>query len=223
MTTPKISLNKLGEYLDATPSRRRRIVKDQQAPQAFVVARYTDARDQIVSFLEGGMEDEGRLLAAASRLRIEETTTDFAKQDKLASADAIEDFLDTSEQLDISGLSAYGTDKTTSEILEISGVSVSVRPDVILKDESGGKVIGAVKLHFSKSNPLSAKSREYAATALRVYLAEAGHASVDHSKCFVVDIPTQQASHAAKAYKRKMNDIEAACEEIVARWNHKDV
>ena len=131
MSTPKISLNKLGEYLDATPSRRRRIVKDQQDPQPFIFTRYGDARDEIVKYLEGGMEREDEMLAAAARLREAGAATDFSRQDKLASAEAIEDFLDAAEQLDIDGLSAHGTDKATSEFLEVSGVGVSVRPDVI--------------------------------------------------------------------------------------------
>ena len=158
MASPKISLNKLGEYLDATPSRRRRIVKDQQNPQPFIVTRYGDARDEIVNYLEGGMEEEGQMLAAAARLRVEDAATEFARQDKFASAEAIEDFLDAAEQLDISGLLARGVGKSTSDVMEISGVSVSIRPDVILEDETNGEVVGAVKLHFSKTNPLRLRS-----------------------------------------------------------------
>lgn len=220
MPDPKISLNKLGEYLDATPARRRRIVQDQQSPQAFVVTRYGDAREEIVDYIEGGMVAEEQLLEAATGLRTEPTASEFTRQDKLASADAIEDFLDAADKLEIDGLSAEGSDKSTSAVMEIAGVSVSVRPDVILKDPASGEVVGAVKLHFSKTNPLSEKSREYVATTLRVYLTETGNAHVDHTKCLVVDVPSQQVSHAPKGYKRKMNDIEAACEEIAARWTH---
>lgn len=218
MAEPKISLNKLAEYLDATPSRRRQIVKDQQNPQPFIAARYSDAREEIIGFVEGGMSSEQEMLAAAEELRQNYNGTDFAKQDRNASADAIEDFLDAADQLEIDGLSAEGIDRSTSAAMNISGVNVSVRPDVILKDKDTGEVKGAIKFHFSKTSPLSAKSREYSATTLRVYLENEGHQDVDPKKCYVVDVPTQSVSSAPKAFKRKMNDIEAACEEISARW-----
>lgn len=218
MEEPKISLNKLAEYLDATPSRRRQIVKDQQNPQPFIAARYNDAREEIIGFIEGGMNSEQEMLAAAADLRQNHNGTDFAKQDRNASADAIEDFLDASDQLEINGFAAEGVDRSTGAAMNISGVNVSVRPDVILKDKDTGEVKGAIKFHFSKTSPLSAKSREYSATALRVYLVDEGHQDVDPKKCYVVDVPTQSVSNAPKAFKRKMNDIEAACEEINARW-----
>ena len=33
---PRISVNKLGEYMTATPLRRRRIIQDQKRPKAFI-------------------------------------------------------------------------------------------------------------------------------------------------------------------------------------------
>lgn len=218
MADPKISLNKLAEYLDATPSRRRQIVKDQQNPQPFIAARYNDARERIIGFIEGGMNGEQEMLAAAEDLRQDYNGTDFVRQDRNASADAIEGFLDASDQLGIDDFLAEGIDRSISAIMNISGVNISVRPDVILKDKDTGEVKGAIKFHFSRTSPLSAKSREYSATALRVYLEGEGHRCVDPNKCYVVDVPTQSVSSAPKAFKRKMNDIEAACEEINARW-----
>ena len=218
MPDPKISLNKLGEYLDANPTRRRRIVQDQQAPQPFIVARYGDAREEIVGYMESGMVGEEQMLEVAAGLRAVQGLTDFAKQDKIGSADAIEEFLDLAEKLNIEGLLADGADRSISATLDVAGVNVSIRPDVILKNSQTGNVVGAVKLHFSKTTPLSEKSREYVATALRVYLSDSGNPHVNHEKCFVVDVLSQQVSHAPKAYKRKMSDIEAACEEIAARW-----
>lgn len=216
---PRISLNKLGEYLDSTPSRRRQIVKDQQDPEPFLAARYNDARREIIDFLEGGMEDDSALLGAASSLRLDASGSEFARQDRHASADAMENFVDVVEQLILEGLSVEGTDKAMSAGMDIAGVDVSIRPDAMLRDESTGEVKGAIKLHFSRTAPLSEKSREYVATVLRVYMTESGQISVDPKKCYVVDVPTKKTSCAPKAFKRKMKDVEAACEEIAARWN----
>lgn len=66
---PRISINKLGEYMTATPARRRQIVRDQKNPPAFKAARYKPARETIVSYLEDGMADDGSPLARAAELR----------------------------------------------------------------------------------------------------------------------------------------------------------
>jgi len=214
----RISVNKLGEYLNASPARRRRIVKDQKEPSAYITSRYGDARQEIVSFLEGGMVDEDALASTAAHLR-QAPGSDFIRQDKANSADAIEDFLETADQLNFDGLTVQAMDPTTPANMEIANVTVSVRPEALLRDEVTGAVVGAVKLHFPKSFPLTDKAPDYVATALREYLAQTYDANaVDPKRCYVVDIPTHTVTCATKASKKKMSDVEAACEEINARW-----
>lgn len=219
MTGPRISLNKLGEYLTATPSRRKRIIQDQQEPKAFIAARYTDARSEIVQYLASGMVDDSSLVAAAKRLRLDDSGTEFAYQDRLASAEAIENFLEASEQIELDDLTVVPVENSASESMEISGVSVSIRPDVYLKDPVTGDIKGAIKLHFPKSTPLTELAAGYVGAATKVFLQkEKNSPVVDHRKCYVVDVSTQTVSTAPKSHVRKMNDIAAACEEIDARW-----
>ena len=222
MSKPRISVNKLGEYLTATPSRRKRIIEDQQQPKTFIAARYSDAREEIVDYLSNGMNDDSEILTAVKNLRISNGGSEFAEQDRQASATAIEDFLEASENLDLEGFVIESGESTSSTTMEVSGVDISMRPDAILKDPESGRVVGCIKLHFPKTSPLTPQAAEYVATAMRVYLESAEENSViDHSKCYVVDVPTQQVVNAPKAFKRKMHDIEAACEEIDARWKNK--
>ena len=220
MPKPKISVNKLGEYLDATPARRRRIVQDQKDPKDFMVIRYKDAREIIVDFLSSGLENEQDALSAASRLRDEEAATSFAKQDKNASADAIEDFLDASDLINMDGMVTERVKKNTTDSMVIAGVDVSIRPDVIFKDQKTGGIVGALKLHFSKTHPLNSTSSKYVATVMRVHLEKRENSEIDPKKCYVVDVPTKNVNHAPRAYKKNMKDIEAACEEIEARWKY---
>ncbi|MGY3230989.1 hypothetical protein ACVWWJ_002473 [Luteibacter sp. HA06] len=222
MSKARISVNKLGEYLTATPARRRRIVQDQKAPKDFIATRYGDARKEIVNYLADGMQDEGALRDVASHLK-KAPGSGFVRQDKAASAEAIEDFLKTTDQLGLQGLVVEGTDSTISAQLDIEGVIVSVRPDAILRNSSSGAVVGAVKLHFPKTYPLTDKGAEYVATALKQYLQQAHQGSpIDPKLCFVVDVPALAVTCATKASKKKMSDIEAACEEINARWQLSD-
>lgn len=55
---PCISVNKLGEYLTATPARRRRIVHDAKYPSTFMVARYTTAENTIADWICSGCADD---------------------------------------------------------------------------------------------------------------------------------------------------------------------
>lgn len=154
MTDPKISLNKLGEYLTASPSRRHRIVQDQQDPKPFITARYSDARDAIVDFLASGMSEEEKLLSVAEQLRSDATGTDFVRQDRAASADAIENFLEAADQIEIEDLAVVPADSASTASMEVAGVRVSVRPDAYLKNTITGDIVGAIKLHFPKTAPL---------------------------------------------------------------------
>lgn len=219
MSDPKISLNKLGEYLTATPSRRRRIVQDQQDPKAFITARYSDAREAIVEFLASGMSDEDKLISVAKKLREDTSGSDFARQDRVASAEAIDNFLEVSDQVELEDLTVVPADNTSAGSIQVAGVRVSVRPDAYLKDPITGDIIGAIKLHFPKTTPLNETSSKYVASTLKVFLIEErGSKLVNHKKCYVVDVSTQTATSAPKSHKKNMNDISAACEEIRGRW-----
>lgn len=219
MSRPRISLNKLGEYLTATPSRRKRIIQDQQDPKPFIAARYSDARAEILQYLAGGMVDEASLAAAAKRLRLDDSGTEFACQDRLASAEAIENFLEASEQIELGDLTVVPVENSASDSMQIGGVSVSMRPDAYLKDPVTGDIKGAIKLHFPKTTPLTEAAASYVGAATKVFLQQEKKSPVvDHKKCYVVDVSTQTVTTAPKSHVRKMNDIEAACEEIDARW-----
>lgn len=220
MQDPRISLNKLGEYMTAaTPSRRKRIVSDQQSPQPFIVARYKDAREAIVDFIVSGMGDRAGLFSLANRLRRSREGSEFAISDRIASADAIVSFIQAIDDIALGDCIAVAMPGTSSEGMSISGVYVSVRPDIYLRNWVTGEIVGALKLHFPKTSPLSSAGAEYVATAMRVYMErEKGCQNFDHRKCFVVDVPTASVTIAPKAHVRKMKDIEAACEEIAIRW-----
>ena len=220
MTEPKISLNKLGEYLTASPARRRRIVEDQISPKAFIVARYTDAREIIVKYISKEISEQD-LINKSYELRSNIYESDFITQDKNLSADAIDDFLEIVDQFSNDKFIFEKVNQAKKSSLSISGVLISIRPDVYLKNDNN-EIVGAIKLHFPKSNPLSTVSGEYVATGLRAFLDEQNDSKlIDYRLCSVIDIPTGNVISAPKASKKRMQDIAAGCEEIDARWQLK--
>ena len=223
MASPKISVNKLGEYLGASPSRRRTIIKDQKNPSTFKAARYKDAREAIVDYAASGMEDEAKAINQIESLLNQDYKSEYEEQDKSLSASSIASFLDLSDEIEIDSdkFDFEAVDKFSTNTTEISGVSVSMRPDLLIKDANDNSVVGALKLHFSKSAPLETEGCKYVATALRKHLEENyPSAKIDNKKCIVVDIPDQNVQSAPKAYKKRMKDIAAACEEISQRWDY---
>ena len=218
MSSPRMSLNKLGEYMNATPGRRRRIIEDQIAPKGFIATRYSDARESIADCISGKISED-ELTQIAEDLRNKEYESKFTSQDKNLSADAIDAFLEISDQIpeNYRFEKAPANEKST---LQISGVDVSIRPDVYIKNDNND-VVGALKLHFPKSNPLTTVSGEYVATALRIFIQEGTKNPIDPKLCLVVDVPSSNVVAAPKAGKKRMIDIEAACEEINAQWKAK--
>jgi hypothetical protein len=218
---PRISVNKLGEYMTATPLRRRRIVLDQQRPQAFIVPRYTEAQDAITKYLLRDERDIGLITSEIERLNSAPSATEWEAQRKRLCADALERFLDVAEQIDLSDLvaTAGGNDQPR---LQVAGLEVSVRPEVILhgQSRSGAPATGALKLYFSKTIPLSQDGGEYIATLVHQF-AEA-HVNQEHADprlCQVVDVFGRQIFTAPPAIARRRRDVWAACEEIVRAWD----
>lgn len=217
----KISVNKLGEYMDASPSRRRQILRDQKTPPTFKVARYREARETIVQYLEQGMGDDGFVMQRIEDLRNDLSGSGFAAQDRQLSADAIEDFLPLCEEIEVEGLSVQSGAAFATATMDFGGTQVSMRPDAILRNPETGDIVGCVKLNFSKSAPLQNRAAEYVATAMRAHLENnlSSPEHVDPSLCYVVDVPTGTVSCAPKANKKRLSDLTAAGEEIAARWD----
>jgi hypothetical protein len=217
---PRVSVNKLGEYMTATPLRRRRIVQDQKRPKAFILPRYTEAQDAIVKYLVGGKEDLRLLLEEIERLNQAPSATEWEEQRKHLCSEALARFLEVIDKIDLSGLtpSAGGNEQPR---LQLGGLEISVRPEVIVRgqDRLGEPMAGAIKLYFSKTIPLGEQGGGYVAAAVHQFVdmhVEPGHAMPRH--CQVVDVFGGEVYAAPRAIVRRRNDLAAACEEIARAW-----
>lgn len=171
-TQPRISVTKLGEYMVASPLRRRRIVIDQKRPQDYIVTRYNDAQESIADYLVNAMEKD------FLRRKVEELTSTFVStewqaQSNQLCAEAIKSFLELVDNLSLEGLEPSRGDSCPPK-LDIAGVSVSVRPEVLItgKDRKGGQLNGAIKLYISKTTPLTPESGDYVATTVHQFINE---------------------------------------------------
>ena len=85
---PRISVNKLGEYMTTTSAvRRRAIIRQQISPHAAVVPRYRQATEPIRAFLASGGIDVQSMANEMERLRKAPATSDWTQSDNQNTAD----------------------------------------------------------------------------------------------------------------------------------------
>jgi hypothetical protein len=140
----------------------------------------------------------------------------------LNNIEAIETFMGMIDAVDLSGLDCRLGSQTPPK-LSIRNVEVSVRPEIIVS-RSGTKAdrrIGALKLHFPTTNPLSEDAAGYvSAVSARFcggYLPDDG--AVDSRLCFVIDVASANIYPGVKSTVRRLKDVDAACEQIFNLWD----
>jgi hypothetical protein len=218
-SAPRISVNKLGEYLTATPARRRRIIYEQKHPPAFQVTRYREAERAIVEYLVGGQNPKV-LEKCRADLAAVVPESEFEAQKVQLCTEAIDAFEDSLDVIDLDGLD-ISAGQPDPDQLDFAGVNVSVRPEVVLtgKDRNGPR-IGCLKLYFGKTGPLDEAAGPYVSTVLAKFAERnlATKARVDEKIVLTLDVFAGRAFPAPKARTRRLDDVAAACEEIAARW-----
>jgi hypothetical protein len=222
IATPRISVNKLAEYLTTNnPTRRLQIIKDAKQPKKFITTRYYDAREAIKEYISKEF-DTGILKEATQRISEKVADTPFQEDDNFNSILALE----AMGNVDVFG----GEDSnfkrlsnTGNKLMNISGLDVSVNPDLLVSNSKTNKV-GAVKIHISKNNILNSESLEYVSVLLYAYLQEIGHniKEIDTNLCVSVDVFDGNYGICPKSHTRLLNRVSAACEEIVLRWRTLD-
>jgi hypothetical protein len=218
---PRISVSKLGEYMSAHSGRRRTIVADQKRPKDFIVTWYKEARSTLIEYFTRGCEPQ-LIEQAIEALAEGPYETERRQQEAELSVEALDVFLEDPELLDLSGLTIRAGSNNTPP-LSIAGVNISVAPDLLLEGthRNGSPFRGTVKIYMVKGHGLDADAGACAATVIRQwtdqFYAEAAKLG-SPAHCMVLDVFAQKVFSAPKSFRRRMTQIEAACEEIALRW-----
>lgn len=217
---PRISVNKLGEYLATNKaSRRQRILQDSKFPPTFQVIRYDPTREIIQRFLSGAIANTQFLQQEIDKYSTLKTSNDFEERMKKSNVEALGIFVKLAPTLDF-GDANLGIGQHAPQRLPINDVSISVRPDLTLtvsKKGAGGR--GAIKLNISKGAVHTLDSADYAGTVLRHYLTgQHGADECDYRLCYTLDVFGKKLAISPKAVTNRMKDVEAACAEIARQW-----
>lgn len=213
---PRMSVNKLAEYMIADPLRRRGLVKDQKHQKPFKAARYNEARTAIKEYL-GSNYNESMIEVVIENLTAKGSLEDWQKDNRDNSVLALEKILDT----DLPDLEDYEVKYNDGEnkLIRLSGLDISVNPDVLLTHKDTGK-IGGIKVHISKIHELHDPALRYVATMVKYSFIDAGidEKKIDNDACISIDVFGSSYDKSPKSYKQTLGRIEAACEEICMRW-----
>lgn len=219
----RISVNKLGEYLaGASPARRRRIIVDQKKPITAISARYRAADEPVRAFFIGGGADESIIDQAVVALRTTPGKSDWATGDRQATADALDQVLKLAPKV-LAANRSFRAPTAKSTPLTVAGVDISVAPHLIItSDAKGGPLVGAVKFHYvqDSASALTKAGSEYVATILHQWLLAnpvKGHVA-SPALCMSIDVFRGAVVAAPVSFVKRLADVEAACEEIAARW-----
>lgn len=219
-TTPRISVNKLGEYVVANAIRRRAIIKDQKKPKTIYIARYAKAESEIQDYIVAETPKPEALAIVARELLTSEHLTTWQRETAELCAKALHSFIKIADTIPTNGLLRKKVGDNAPK-MNISNVAISVRPEIYLARPSAPEeVIGAIKLYFSKSTPLQKGPAEFIASVVYRYIADciSSESIADHKSCFVLDVFSGNIFIAPKSYKNHMKLAHTNCMEIAAIW-----
>ena len=102
-------------------------------------------------------------------------------------------------------------------------VNISVRPEIILRGTGpkGKSYLGAIKLHFSKTHPLTEEAAGYVSAVVQEFckLHLANDAEVINAAyCQVIDVGCSRVFKGVKSTAQRMKDIAAECQNIAGLW-----
>jgi hypothetical protein len=217
---PHFSVNKLAEYMEAMPRRRRSLIIDQIKQPTVKVIHYEDARRALVRFFGDPNRTRQHLLESAAFLR--DRAAEIGKSDEhraqclLSGARAVEAFTSIADEVRTKRILAVPGPRRHAD-LNMGGVRIVVTPDICVLERGTERRIGAVKFHFPRTQRLSQGALQYAATLLFHYLQKQGD-TPQRRECIAVDVFSERYESAPTAMRDRLKDVEAACEEIAERW-----
>jgi hypothetical protein len=218
--SPRISVHKLGTYLEAGPFDREKILRDQKYPADFQRLRYRDAEDAIRRALFS-TDVKASLVDGAQRISAKMAGTKWAQQAQEGCLLAIEKFSDMLDSLDLDDASLVRVGRPSLQ-QRVDGLLISTRPLALIRRATRkGERFGAILVVARKEEALTLKGGKAIAVLLRRALVANGvytSEQIDPQLCVVVDVFHNGVFEAPPRSKRVVEEIRSACREIVARW-----
>jgi len=223
---PRISVNPLCEYVTtATASRRYAIIKQSKTPVTFITKWYNRAEESLAAYLSEDRDMPFMLELEAYRLQKAICSSDQEKKYSLASANALMAFLNSEKTVRhiLAPFKAEVAIYDPNHKFILNGVQISLRPELILRDDKGKQQLGFLKFYFGKDEALGKDRGELMACLTKHYFETEFGFTLKTEHCMVLDVYRGEMFNAPKAHLRNLANIKAACKEIADRWDRVEV
>lgn len=226
---PGISANELARYLVAGDHAREGIIRAAKEISTARVIRYKDLRNGIAAYLGDPARPRSALASLEALLRqkaSDRSGTAFTREDAQASLEALDTFYRFQNQL---GGFNFSQPRRWAGALSIEGLAVSVYPDLALTQSSrSGDRYGVALFRLAKGDEQEsataatkrAEIAKYVATL--AFMQASAHCIPDHvahpELCLSIDVQNQEIVAASRSQTQRVNNIRAACRQIVRAW-----
>ncbi len=226
---PRISAAQLALYMVADDSARRTIIKNAKMAPKIVMGKYARVRAALSQSFEAPTGVSSRRLAEIAQGISNELPADPLKSNdnKLCVA-AIKQLERALDDVDTAGV-ALKRPPSGWGFLSLSGVKISVSPDLVFTMENRGitKIGGIITTTAKKEDKsLGRKARDFSAgdflscLLYRVLDLHYGpRFPVLVSKCYAIDILRSTTYSAPSKFKALIKQMDAACQVIAGMWD----
>ena len=218
-STPRVSINPLIEFANASECTKASIVRKQKHPSTYVVAPYSTARAALKQYVKNDF-DKTCIYDAIARLQNRDNSTPWKRSDTANSIHALKHFIE-SNFTSVYGKIRCSFPKPAFKNCFIGEVDVTVAPDLVLRWKVENILyLGAVKFRLSKSR-IDHSSGFNAAAILAHYLRTSVATAdeiVDNAHCLFVDVMSDSVYAAPSDITPLLKGLELACEEYGQLW-----
>lgn len=221
MNNYEISVNQLAEFSNATPGKKRSIIKQQRNPVPVKAFRYRLA----MARMKKSLQNKGNLNPVYDGIKTltdRKPETDWQKNDRSTSIEVLERYVKMKLPQILQDID-YEVVKNNTKSFHYSDVRIIVAPEIILRGKLNGEIVlGGIKLHISKSKPFDFKKSKYAATTVYRFLNEAiakQNETVLPELCFCLDVFGGRMVPADSKYATVYSEIDDLISEFKEIWD----
>ncbi|QQL51002.1 hypothetical protein [Mucilaginibacter ginkgonis] len=217
---PNISLNKLGEFQNATPAKKRSILKSIKFPSTFKNARYSSPKSAFTNFMADKHHDYSIFETKKNLIAKRVADTSWKINNKVCCMEAVDHLKTISETTVVPYLtfkSQKGLQKEFSNI-NIDGVEINLNPDIVLLDNRDLSIKGVVKLVFSKSREVDFTEGQMISGLLKYHIDKHYGLNIDPVNCMSIDVFHDKHALAPVHFDEQYKKIKMSCKEILELW-----
>lgn len=218
---PQISARFLADYMAASETARRTILRNCRYQPIVRVVQHDEAKMAISKFLRNKTVDASGLLEHAQAIRERMADSDFDRDTMDHNADYIEKFASNLGNLSLPN--AEVLPPGTSPTITLNGLRVKLELQTRLRrvDRSNRARTGGLMLRYAKNKILPAEIAAWQSSLLLGYLKvtePSAEALPDPKLCVTLDVAGGICHSAPSDAVRRFQNMQAACATIAESW-----